>query len=759
MAKVKSLKKAFLTSAVALVMSSSMLVGTTFAWFTDSVTSANNKIVSGSLNVDLELMNKANSEWNSVKAEKKALFNYTNWEPGYTEVKILKVQNEGTLALNWKAQLVSKNGLSKLANVIEVYVNKDATTYPTDLAGWTKVGTLAEFVNNIESTLTGALEAGQEDVFGIAFHMQESAGNEYQSLALGEFDIQILASQRSFEADSFGKDYDQDATYPVTNAEDLIEALEAGACVTMLNDISVDADDTISVASGLSAVLDLNGYTLSGVSDKSSSNRDMLDVRGTLSIVNGTVEYTHAGANMGWASSTAVVNVTAGGILNLENAKIQNRGGSDMAIGIHMNNWGEVTLNANNSEISSTYCGVRMFNSGFDMNNVTITNSTIMSANMAVWVHNYIGDLDATKHPDAAIKARLNTNLLVANPQVGLEAGDKSNLNTAANNTILGKIRYGFGDSCEIYYVPDNSVQVVKDTASLETAINNVAEGDTIVLAGDVTATKTLAFSNKNFTLDGNGCTISQADDCTNSIAMFDITGGNVEIKNVTFDGIKGGAAIRTVGTETTIENCSFINAEHTFKQGFLRLVGKTTLTDCTFANNKCTTLITLNYDTGSNTPVLVENCTFENNTCNQTAVLYYVKGAGCTLKNNTFVNNNCNVSNGATVYMGFTENNVITGNVFKDNVVTATSVRSAGGLMVGHAATITNNAFINNKVFSERGNVLGNDVCASVYYADIDLSGNYWGGEAPVQNDNYFVEYPDRYSVIINDYLTEYNF
>ena len=75
---------------------------------------------------------------------------------------------------------------------------------------------------------------------------------------------------------------------------------------------------------------------------------------------------------------------------------------------------------------------------------------------------------------------------------------------------------------------------------------------------------------------------------------------------------------------------------------------------------------------------------------------------------------------------------------------------------MIGYNAVITGNAFVDNKVIGEKAK--GNDVCASVYYTDIDLSGNYWGGSAPVENDNYFVEYPERHKVIINDYLNTYD-
>ena len=115
------------------------------------------------------------------------IFNYSNWEPGYTQVKVLRVANEGSLALKWYAKLVSTNGVSDLANVIDVYVKEDVTAYPTDrndLTGWTCVGTLVSFINSIESTTTGTLEAYTSESLGIAFKMQESAGDEDMCYAI-----------------------------------------------------------------------------------------------------------------------------------------------------------------------------------------------------------------------------------------------------------------------------------------------------------------------------------------------------------------------------------------------------------------------------------------------------------------------------------------------------------------------------------------------------------------------------------------------
>ena len=335
-------------------------------------------------------------------------------------------------------------------------------------------------------------------------------------------------------------------------------------------------------------------------------------------------------------------------------------------------------------------------------------------------------------------------------------SGTTININgcTAENNTIKGVKSdniVGYIEPGAKVYIDGNLYACAETTEQLEAALK---AGGHVALVNNVTMTKALALSNANFTLDGNGYTITMAEDATNTYALFDITGGKAAIKNVTFDGIKGGAIVRTVGVEFTAENVTAKNGNHTQQQGLFRLMGKSTIKNCTFENNTCNLVITLNYDGANNDPQVVENCVFEGNTCNKTAVLYYVKGAGATINGNKFVNNTVNVSNGATLYMGFTENNVITNNLFEGNIVTATSVRSSGGLMIGYDAVITGNAFVNNTLTVNGETGYGNDVCASVYYTAIDLSGNYWGGNAPVAGVNYYKEF-NNYEVIINDYLT----
>ena len=212
----------------------------------------------------------------------------------------------------------------------------------------------------------------------------------------------------------------------VESANDLVEAIvnaQAGeeTIITLVGDINLNdllsagtlatraaADPTVTIKSGQVISLNLNGSKLSATSTQTGKNYNMFDVRGTLSLVNGTIEYKHEGENMGWGSSTNLFNVTAGGVLNLEGVTAKNLGGSDMGFVAHLNNWGEVTLNVENSTLESNYVAVRVFNSGYDMNNVTIKNSTLKGNSAAFWVHNYtVADFGSEDKAEAQ-KALLN---------------------------------------------------------------------------------------------------------------------------------------------------------------------------------------------------------------------------------------------------------------------------------------------------------------------------------------------------------------
>ena len=187
----------------------------------------------------------------------------------------------------------------------------------------------------------------------------------------------------------------------------LTAAFANGGNYVLKNDLSV-VDTRFTLAKNTSLSLWMNNKTISGVYN-GTGNQEMFLVKGELTVKGGTIAIT-ATNNQGWGAMSTVFDVTDGGVLNIENATIDNQGGTDMNFAVHMNNWGEVTLNVNNSVVKATYVAVRVFNSGFDMNNVTIEDSTL-EGKYCLWVHNYIGDLNSNQHPDDAINARLNLDI------------------------------------------------------------------------------------------------------------------------------------------------------------------------------------------------------------------------------------------------------------------------------------------------------------------------------------------------------------
>ena len=194
----KSTKRALLGSVMAMVLCLAMLVGATFAWFTDTASTNVNKIQAGKLDVVLEMQN-ADGKW--VSAEGKTL-DFVKaadakgeailWEPGCTyELPALQIRNNGNLALKYKVIITGINGSAKLNTVID----------------WT--------IGDVAMGAEQHLAAGESNAFTIKGHMKESAGNEYMNESIDGIAITVVATQDTVESDSFDKDYDAGAEYPV----------------------------------------------------------------------------------------------------------------------------------------------------------------------------------------------------------------------------------------------------------------------------------------------------------------------------------------------------------------------------------------------------------------------------------------------------------------------------------------------------------------------------------------------------------------
>lgn len=223
----KKTKNSLLHSVIAFLLCISMLIGTTFAWFSDKISSSHNIITTGNLDLEMYWTDDLDSgKWYNVEKDgHNTVFSYDNWEPGYTDVKYIKLVNAGKLALNYKLSLTPENGVGKLAEVINVYYAEGGVDVKqrSDLQNLKAIGLLHNVLNGgatADGTLLAAeqyspLHPSGEVIMTVALNMLTTAGNEYQNEDAGKFSITALATQAPFEEDSFGKDYDANAEYPV----------------------------------------------------------------------------------------------------------------------------------------------------------------------------------------------------------------------------------------------------------------------------------------------------------------------------------------------------------------------------------------------------------------------------------------------------------------------------------------------------------------------------------------------------------------
>ena len=284
--------KALVFSVVSLIVCLALLVGTTFAWFTDSVTSTNNIVKSGRLDMEVYWTEDlASGQWNDAGDSNDGhIFEYKKWEPGYTAVRYIKIVNTGSLALQYSLRLIADGDAGILGDVIDVYYVENAQSSVSTLEGVNKAGVLTDVLNGSVSAggvllPKGVTEDGyytEEIVVAIALRMQDTAGNKYQNISVGtSFAFQLLATQFDYESDSFGSEYDDEAKFPVTSAGELREALIKGGYIVLCENITVETN-TLVVPEGVKANLYLNGYTINGFAEIDADTAEdhmLFDVR------------------------------------------------------------------------------------------------------------------------------------------------------------------------------------------------------------------------------------------------------------------------------------------------------------------------------------------------------------------------------------------------------------------------------------------------------------------------------------------------
>ena len=320
----KSTKRALLTSVLALLMCVTMLVGATFAWFTDTASTGVNKIQAGNLDIEVEYTLDGET-WKDLD-EATDIFQKGLWEPGHTEVVALKFKNNGNLALKYS---INMNIVDETAGV-----NKFNKEYK--LSDYLKVKTLSQEASLIGDICIGMAFSARNDGLGytatanfkdatvldhdlflapgevgnyliMKVYMPETVGNEANAISTEKaasihFGLNVVATQVTYEKDSFGNTYDKDATYPVTDAAsianavaDLATAGNKNVVVTVAN--NMDNISGIKTAKGNTLTMDLNGKSVGvsyGQGSPNTTTNGMQLLQGsTVTLKNGTYKANH----------------------------------------------------------------------------------------------------------------------------------------------------------------------------------------------------------------------------------------------------------------------------------------------------------------------------------------------------------------------------------------------------------------------------------------------------------------------------------
>ncbi len=572
MAKIKSTKKALLASALSLLLCVSMLVGTTFAWFTDSVVSKGNIIKSGKL--DIEMMWADGKEdptaANWKDASEGAIFDYDKWEPGYAEVRHLKISNEGTLALNYKLSIGAIGEVSKLADVIDVYYCDPAQQIAdrTVLTNVNPMSNLTDALEGLATTGYGTLKADEEIIVTIALKMRESAGNEYQDLSIGaSFAIRLLATQLTYEEDSFDDQYDADAKEAGVKVEkDGIVLWYTDDDEVILYDVSAFEGDKLVIPEGVTSV----GYgTLSSTGGNGkqvfAGNPDIKEV-----VFPSTVR------TIGYQAfkDSAVEKV----VLNEGLTKID-----DFAFN------GAKKLADYNIPSTVKTIGKRAFRSTAKTELVIPANVTSIDESFRdmpnLTTVTIEGDVAIANFSFRDCPSLRTVNLLGENVTLG---GGTTFCNASTNNpgvnnitfnvaneVVASRVKAAMGAGTNFYiYVNGQQVTVVSvaNATQLQNALNNAVDGTIINLTADITAAEAIIAEQSNteaidVIVDGNG-------------HKFD---GQIKIKGFSTNAHNDTLAIKNINFETAVKDRDFIWSADSSNGSMWRYAHNVTIENCTF--------------------------------------------------------------------------------------------------------------------------------------------------------------------------------
>ncbi len=589
----KRTKTKLVSSIVTLLICFAMLVGSTFAWFTDSASTGVNTIQAGNLDVALEMNNGTTENPSWVNAEGKTLeFKKATgapegeqilWEPGCTyALPELRIVNKGNLNLKYKIEITGIQGDAKLNEVIDWAINDAA-------------------INLTEEHLP----AGQTgNAFTIKGHMQETAGNEYKNLTIDGISINVYATQDKGEFDSFTDDYDAGAEYVKKTA-------------TIMSETD---GKTYTLESG-------NTYTVGSA---------RVEVA-----VNGDISYTNSG-------DAQTVSITTNGgklTVNAPNDTINHYGESEYVL---------INAIAGNSFHEFGKVGILSVESGRVVaengDNIDVIQVTSGDAIIAV-PENKILDTKLEKEGNIYIRLNIINNVGQAVVSIATNTG----IVDVSIPEELKEVLVNSGSTSKIEDAKDYVARIENEYyETLANAINDVESNETITLLKD-SEIDLIKIGTKNISINLNNHTLSNAGTNGTTIkngAVIKFFDGNINfdgdgvasgilcvetqssliLDNVTYNAPTG-AAIYPKGNAAKIEiNNSKINAPTSYCVS----------TNAATVDNYNVIIKINNSDLSGNTPVLVNvPCALEINKSTITGAMHgvVVRGGTATIKDSQIVN------------------------------------------------------------------------------------------------------------------------
>ena len=551
MTNAKLTKRALVSSILSLVLCVSMFVGTTFAWFTDSVTSANNIIQSGNLNIELYYQTEGQSDWTKVTETTNVFKENTLWEPGHTEVVKLKVVNEGSLTLKYNlgvnvadetGSINVNNEPFKLSDYIKFGIVDGAQTYTREEAIAAAEANNATALKTAYNSGTTVLEAKNdtdtdEKVVTMVVYMPTTVGNEANAKAGApvptiHLGINLVATQMTSENDSFGNDYDVNAPYSLWNgvvptempaslvvdgATQTIHVKDADALVylTTLSEKWVElytdgnGRDFNNYANGagadyyysdrwtvsLEADIDLGNYPISPLEIFLAESTGASTFDGNFHTIRNIKTTTGLFADNNRTSYTDLtlenVKATGGALTGSANTKIVNVIVKNATISGTDYVGGLVGYfydNAENCKVMDSSVVATGKEAGGLFGYAAASVGTVITGNTVKNVSVYAGNRAA------GLIAQVNINVKVYGNTIDTVTVGATDTTTYQPNAVVSNaldVANVYNNTVKNADVVTSTIDIVATQADFKETINNATDGTAIVLTGDVTASAT----------------------------------------------------------------------------------------------------------------------------------------------------------------------------------------------------------------------------------------------------------------------------